>query len=106
MIPPGGFLGRHLDAEFHPLRNWKRTHSVVLFVDEWNPDWGGQLNLEGHSKVTPSRNCAVVFETQSMWHEVLPTSKDAAYRRTIALFAWSQVHAEEVSKNRSANFSV
>lgn len=90
-IPPGGFLGRHLDAEFHPLRPWKRTHSIVLFLDDFEEHHGGELFLEPNIVIRPAFNRVAVFETENCWHQVRRTSLDAPMRRTIALFAWNFV---------------
>lgn len=89
-IPPGGFLGRHLDAEFHPLKAWQRTHSIVMFLDDFRPEDGGELVIEPFEVIQPVANRVVIFETPGVWHEVLPTSRVAQMRRTLALFAWRE----------------
>jgi Rps23 Pro-64 3,4-dihydroxylase Tpa1-like proline 4-hydroxylase len=110
MIPPGGFLGRHLDAECHPIRPWKRTHSIVLSVNStWGELCGGQLVLESNLDSEPntiidvSPGQAVIFETPGQWHEVLRVNTDASllHRKTLALFAWTQA---ECSGKTSAQF--
>ena len=93
MMPPGGFLGRHLDAECHPVRPWRRTHSIVMSVNsQWNPEHGGQLVIEspdGNREIVPEPGQAIIFETANQWHEVKPVSTDATqFRKTLALFAW------------------
>ena len=110
MMPPGGFLSRHLDAECHPLRNWVRTHSIVLFLnEEWNPKWGGELRLEsdkdseGDTLLLPAFGQAVIFTTAYQWHEVLPVlSSCPDNRMTLALFAWREAACEG---SMAANFS-
>jgi Rps23 Pro-64 3,4-dihydroxylase Tpa1-like proline 4-hydroxylase len=88
MMPPGGFLARHLDAECHPIRPWRRTHSIVMSVNrEWRADMGGQLWLEDELTFTPACGTAVIFETAGQPHEVLPVAY--GYRKTLALFAWA-----------------
>lgn len=91
MMPHDGYLSRHTDAECHPLRPWRRTHSIVMSVNsEWRSEWGGQLWLENHGTVQPQQGKAVIFETQGVPHEVLPvTSPVGTYRKTLALFAWA-----------------
>ena len=93
MMPPGGFLSRHLDAECHPIRPWRRTHSIVMSVNsQWNPEHGGQLVIEspdGNREIVPEPGQAIIFETANQWHEVKPVSTDATqFRKTLALFAW------------------
>lgn len=104
MIPPGGFLGRHKDAESHPIRKWTRTHSVVLFLNEkWLPEWGGELRIEGFDDVPPKFGRLVIFETAGTWHQVMHTSSNSDYRRTLALFAWE--YCDSASGNSYAIFS-
>ena len=107
MIPPGGFLGRHLDAEYHPIRPWRRTHSIVLSVNQsWYDYDGGQLSIEGDpdAVILPKTGTAVIFETPNRWHEVKHVSVSAAdYRKTLALFAWQVGHDRD--GRTSANFS-
>jgi Rps23 Pro-64 3,4-dihydroxylase Tpa1-like proline 4-hydroxylase len=94
MLPPGGFLARHLDAECHPIRPWKRTHSIVLGVNsEWQTPDGGQLTLESNldskadEEIFPQSGQAIIFETSNQWHEVKPVT-GSGFRKTLALFAW------------------
>lgn len=102
MIPPGGFLGRHLDAEKHPQRPWSRTHSAVLFVDSSGDADGGKLVIEGNS-IDPIRNRLVIFETPGAWHEVTRVIGNRL-RRSLALFAWKV--DEDASGATSARFEV
>lgn len=94
-IPPGGFLGRHQDAERHPIRPWVRTHSIVLFLDDFQEEDGGKLVLEPDVHITPKANMAVVFETPKVWHYVQRTAETAPMRRTLALFAWAESRSFE-----------
>lgn len=100
MMPPGGFLGRHLDAECHPIRPWRRTHSIVLAI---NSVHGGNLILEDFGIVESVPGRAVVFQTDNQWHEVTPVEHGfAEWRKTLALFAWT---AEECSGSSAAYFA-
>lgn len=104
MMPPGGFLARHLDAERHPIRPWRRTHSIVLFVATIGESNGGQLVLERQGCcLSPISNVTVIFETKQEWHEVLRTSNQSPYRKTLALFAWE--HGECADAKACADFS-
>ena len=111
MMPPGGFLARHLDAECHPIRPWRRTHSIVMTVNSaWGELCGGQLVLESNLdsepnqvfEVVPGR--AVIFETAGVWHEVNRVGTDVSklHRKSLALFAW-QVD-DDCHGNTSADF--
>lgn len=97
MMPPGGFLARHLDAECHPIRPWRRTHSIVLSVNHaWGEKCGGQLVLYSELDsmldmvIEVNGGTAVVFETPGQWHEVKRVNTDISllHRKTLALFAW------------------
>ena len=105
-IPPGGFLGRHLDAERHPLRPWQRTHSIVLFLNTLGHDDGGKLSIEPDEMIQPVCNRIVIFETPGAWHEVLPTSTDAPMRRTLALFAWQESAGNGNTSSKFVNAGV
>lgn len=104
-----GFLGRHIDAIRHPIRQWRRTHSIVMSVNsKWESVWGGQLRLEGAGNngadviITPSPGTAIVFQTDGQWHEVLPVTH-SVQRKTIAMFAWTQ--CDDILGASSAVFS-
>lgn len=95
MMPPGGFLERHLDAECHPLRPWKRTHSIVLFVNSaWGELCGGELVIEDQA-IPVETGSAVVFETEGAWHHVNRVNTDISglHRKTLALFAWEMAQS-------------
>ena len=89
-IPPSGYLNMHLDSDHHPVRNWRREYSAVLFVDQrWDEDWGGGFNLRGHDTVYPAFNTMIVFSTTDhSWHEVEEVTGPIS-RRTVSLFSWS-----------------
>lgn len=104
MMPPGGFLGRHLDAECHPIRKWRRTHSIVMSVNsEWRDEFGGKLRIErsdspAFDDIKPSCGTAIIFDTFNQWHEVLPVNHGfGVYRKTLALFAWEQADCNGVT---------
>lgn len=99
MMPPGGFLGRHMDAECHPIRPWRRTHSIVMALTE---TLGGNLILEGIGKFSPEPGHAIVFATPGQWHEVTQVADDSVYRKTLALFAWKRV--PDCNGSTSAHF--
>ncbi|TXH59107.1 MAG: 2OG-Fe(II) oxygenase [Desulfurellales bacterium] len=93
-IPPGGFLGRHVDGAVHPLLGWKREVNAVLFVSAWSAEWGGELCFYDAAgtvvlRVEPAFNRLVLFETNDSWHGVEKVTGPRD-RRTISLFWWSQ----------------
>lgn len=109
MIPPGGWLSRHLDAEYHPLYDWKRVGSLVWFANkEWKPEWGGLLKLtdpKDGSEITicPEFNKCIYFNTHGCWHEVTPVT-GPEYRKTMAIFYWERVDSVNKDAIRKANF--
>ena len=109
IIPPGGFLSRHLDCEYHPTKNWKRTGSLVWFANrEWKEEWGGQLVIEPLDKnepisITPKFNTAVYFETPNTYHQVLPVIGPYV-RKTLTIFFWSEVPIKPKDGKTTAYF--
>ena len=94
-ILPGGHLGLHLNGAVHPLTGWRREVNAVLFVEDWQTEWGGALEFWSspdsgpHSRVEPQRNRLVLFATgEQAWHRVCPVT-GPRQRRTLSLFWWS-----------------
>ena len=84
----GGFLGLHLDAARHPLRQWIRAASAVLYLDDCH---GGELELCDDRKNTvetiePQRNRLVLFACPGQWHRV---KECCSLRRSLCLFWWT-----------------
>jgi Rps23 Pro-64 3,4-dihydroxylase Tpa1-like proline 4-hydroxylase len=106
MLPPGGFLARHLDAEVHPLRIWSRTHSIVMGVNSrWTKECGGELVIEtpeGTQTIYPQSGQAIIFTTRNQWHEVKPVANISQSRKTLALFAWEA--SKQIVGSTGANF--
>lgn len=98
MLPPGGFLAKHLDAECHPIRPWKRTHSIVLGLHAVD---GGALVLWPET-IEMGINRAVIFETAGQWHEVTHL-RGQEFRKTLALFAWAK--DQDCQGSTSAQFA-
>jgi hypothetical protein len=110
MIPPGGWLSWHLDAEYHPLYNWKRVGSLVWFCNkEWKEEWGGLLKLTdpvdgSETVICPEFNKCVYFETSQCWHQVTQVT-GPENRKTMAIFYWEEVDSIPEDAVKSANFS-
>lgn len=73
--PPGTFYRRHID-QFKGRNN--RQISVVLYLnDHWKPGDGGELKVytdEGDELIAPIGNRLAVFRSDTVEHEVLPTT--------------------------------
>jgi SM-20-related protein len=73
IYPPGTHYRRHLDRS---PAGAERVVSLVLYLNEdWNPADGGELKLytEPGVLIVPSGGTLVLFVSESLEHEVLPT---------------------------------
>lgn len=77
--PPGGFYKKHLD-QFKERNN--RLLSMVIYMnDNWQQGDGGELEIfhtDDSSKTTivePLGNRLVIFNSATVWHQVLPAHK-------------------------------
>jgi Rps23 Pro-64 3,4-dihydroxylase Tpa1-like proline 4-hydroxylase len=94
-IPSQGWLSRHLDSTHHPITQWTRVASMVLFINSiWESDWGGEL-VVGGTPVEPKQGRTVIMSTHdSAYHEVRKvTGPDS--RKTLAMFWWSTVQGNQ-----------
>jgi len=93
MLPPGGFLEDHLDAEIHPLNGWSRTLNAILFVE-------GDGNLRiANTLIEPKPGRLVVFATKDCIHGVNETTTT---RKTLATYWWANRNENGEQKS---NFS-
>lgn len=81
LMPEGCSLGFHVDAEFHPIKPWRRVASLVYFLETTQ---GGNLIIDGRRHY-PIKNSAVMFKAD-LRHGVEATIEP---RRTLSLFAWT-----------------
>lgn len=70
MIPPGGWLDVHADFSRHDKLDLDRRLNVILYLnDDWDPAWGGALELWSRDmarkvvEVVPDLGTMVVFDT-------------------------------------------
>jgi SM-20-related protein len=73
--PPGGFYQRHIDR-FRD--DDARTVTIVLYLNpNWQPGDGGELKLylpEGECLIEPKGGTLVVFMSDQIEHEVIPSN--------------------------------
>lgn len=79
--PPGSFYKKHVD-QFKNRSN--RMITFILYLNEqWNPGDGGELVIyigEDNVKIEPIWNRVVMFKSEGLLHEVLPTN---IFRRSL-----------------------
>lgn len=82
-IPKDGFLAPHVDSEKHPVRQWFRVASSVLFLSECE---GGELCVEGLDPIAPNPGKLVTLPSNRK-HWVRPVL--AGNRYTLSVFWWA-----------------
>ncbi len=84
IYPPGGQYSAHLD-QLNSRSN--RVISMVYYMNEnWRSKWGGQLRIheaERYQDIEPLAGTLVLFRSDSILHEVLPTS-----RQRLSISGW------------------
>ena len=67
----GGRLDIHFDSSHHGLNGWQRRLNAILFLQDWNSEWGGAFELWNKSLaspnllVYPSKGRLLIFETSN-----------------------------------------
>lgn len=97
----GGKLNLHRDYSIHPKLKLRRRLNLIIFLSQdWNPEWGGALELWSNDlennkpkdKVVEIEclfNRAVVFDTVAPYWHGLPTPincPEDKFRKTIAMY--------------------
>ncbi len=78
-VPPGGFLGLHYDFATQRELMLDRRINVLLYLNrDWQPDWGGQLELHSNDPldapkhqevdIDPAFNRVAIFNTPDALH--------------------------------------
>lgn len=116
----GMALDPHVDFNFHPSERWHRRLNLIVYLNpEWEPCWGGCLELfrDPHADARPVRSVAplfnrcVIFETsERSWHAFdpirLPPERDGLTRRSIALYFYTRDRPAEETAPRHTTFYV
>jgi Rps23 Pro-64 3,4-dihydroxylase Tpa1-like proline 4-hydroxylase len=114
----GQELDPHVDFNYHPRTKLHRRLNLILFLNaEWEPQWGGNLELHRNpwlppeendiQAIVPVANRCVLFETsEHSWHGFsriqLPAECKQVSRRSIAVYFYTrQRPACEVAPDHS-----
>lgn len=95
----GGWLNVHADWTKHPVLPLARRLNMIVYLNrDWDPSWGGALELwapgakAAGASVEPLFNRAVIFPTTEETLHGFPTPMtcpDDRSRKSISLFYWS-----------------
>lgn len=111
----GGILNVHLDYNLHPKTFQKRKFNLILYLSDWLPQWGGNLELWSHDdelnqpkqlvKVVECQfNRAVLFDaSKNSWHgfsDVIDCPP-GRYRKSIACYYLTDAEPNEVQRLRA-----
>jgi len=112
----GGNLNIHKDYSIHPrLKMQRKLNLIVYMSDDWDPTWGGGLELWSNNSETnrpeelvktiePKFNRAILFDTtQDSWHG-LPkplTCPDGNYRKSLAVYYLTDVNENTEQRYRA-----
>ncbi len=111
----GQELDSHVDFNFHPHLGWHRRLNLIVFLNpQWEPAWGGCLELlrepsdeRDKCVVVPAENRAVIFETtESSWHGFRAIRPPAGItRKSLAVYFYSrQRPAEETAPSHGTYY--
>lgn len=116
----GGKLNVHQDYSIHPKLELQRKFNLILYLSQdWQPDWGGNLEFWSHNSNTnqPSArvasieckfNRAVIFDSsQNSWHGFNDpiTCPEGYYRKSIAMYYLCYPGQNADPKRRRALYS-
>jgi hypothetical protein len=115
----GGRNNVHLDYDIHPKLGQQRKINIIVYMSEdWNPEWGGALELwSANEKGMPDRlakkvdnkfNRAILFDTtQNSWHGVPTplTCPEGVIRKSLAAYYVHPVSLAATEGRKRALFS-
>jgi Rps23 Pro-64 3,4-dihydroxylase Tpa1-like proline 4-hydroxylase len=104
-ILPGGFLEVHADFNRHPRFDLDRRLNVLLYLNkDWQPEWGGQLELwdptmtRAEQVIDPVFNRTVIFSTTDTSYHGHPDPlrcPEGRSRRSLATYYYSNGRPED-----------
>ena len=109
----GDKLNVHLDYSIHPKLKLQRKINLIIYLGkDWNPEWGGQLEMWSADKkqcvksVDTLFNRAVLFDTTQKSYHGLPTPltcPEHYHRKSIAVYYLTDI-PEKCSSHSKAIF--
>lgn len=112
----GGKLNIHKDYSLHPKVPYMRNYNLIVYMTpNWNPSWGGGLELWSHDDETNMpRECTTLVEnkfnravlfntTQNSWHglpEALRCPANSS-RRSLAAYYLSDIEENAETRKRA-----
>lgn len=85
---PGAHLDVHVDFDRHPHTGWRRRANLLIYLNkDWDPAWGGCLELDHTLSITPEFGKLVLFETSDRsWHGHPVPISDGHWRKSLAVY--------------------
>jgi Rps23 Pro-64 3,4-dihydroxylase Tpa1-like proline 4-hydroxylase len=116
-IRRGGLLRVHADFNWHKQLRLDRRINLLLYLNkEWQPEWGGQLQLwddkmsQCHASIDPIFNRCVIFSTTDRAYHGHPDPLQCPperRRRSIAMYYYTNGRpAEEVNESHETLFQL
>lgn len=96
MIPPAGKLDVHVDFNQHPNGLFRRLN-LLIFLNDWTPGMGGELELRNEdgdtvSAIAPVFNSTAIFATsERSWHGHPNPTIEGFWRKSIAVYYYSDI---------------
>ncbi|KFL38124.1 2OG-Fe(II) oxygenase [Arenimonas donghaensis] len=104
LVGRGGHLGVHADFNWHPGLQANRRINLLLYLNQdWDPAWGGDLELwstdaaRREKSIAPLFNRAVIFNTRSdtfHGHPAPLATPEGVWRRSIAMYYYTTTRPE------------
>lgn len=109
LMPPGARLGMHIDFNTHLSEIAYRRLNHLLFLDDWEQEWEGELVLANREKypwqrVLPARGRLAIFTTsEHSWHGVPEAIRcpDGRARRSLAMYYYTKEPPPGVDEGHS-----
>eukprot|EP01036_Dinobryon_divergens_P022629 gene22632-30904_t len=111
---PGGHLSIHADFNWHgELHMWRRVNVFLYLNPDWDPAWGGELQLwdsmvgDMRRTISPTANTLVIFSSSDNTFHGHPDplhSPAGVSRKSIALYYYTTEPGPYQSKRQGTDF--